>query len=208
MPRHSSSYIIGKFRREFKHALEKCRCGSTNRGRVEDRSMYHSAPATRFNNISPSSRSNYQLASMRDFTRQQTLQTSFIENGNHHQRLLQAQSRTSGGCNGTVNGNENGLGSNGNTSELLRRGSLPFSNDRVNGADLLAQPATVSVAAGGAENLMTISSNNHNGSSNSNSNQTGPPWQEKLRVSWARPNSGEGVATGPVIPTIKLHLLS
>lgn len=53
----------GKFRREFRNALEKCRCG---RVRVEDRSLYHSTPATRINNISPSSRSNYQLTSLRD----------------------------------------------------------------------------------------------------------------------------------------------
>lgn len=57
--------IIGKFRREFRNALEKCRCG---RARIEDRSLYHSTPATRINNISPSSRSNYQLTSVRDIT--------------------------------------------------------------------------------------------------------------------------------------------
>lgn len=55
----------GKFRREFRNALEKCRCG---RIRVEDRSLYHSTPAMRINNISPSSRSNYQLTSVRDIT--------------------------------------------------------------------------------------------------------------------------------------------
>ncbi|XP_059610729.1 orexin/Hypocretin receptor type 1-like [Phlebotomus argentipes] len=91
------NFMSGKFRREFKNALEKCRCCGSGRGRVEDRSMYHSAhtPGTRLNNVSPSSRSNYQLASVRDFTRQQTIQTSFIENGhnNHHQTLLGADEK-------------------------------------------------------------------------------------------------------------------
>lgn len=63
----------GKFRREFKHTLEKCRCLNSARGRVEDRSLYHSAPGTRINNISPSSRSNYQLTSVRDITRAQVI---------------------------------------------------------------------------------------------------------------------------------------
>lgn len=53
--------ITGKFRREFKNALEKCKC---LRGRVgtgyEERSMYQTA--TRMH-ISPSQRSNYHLAS-------------------------------------------------------------------------------------------------------------------------------------------------
>lgn len=57
--------IKGKFRREFRNALEKCRCG---RARIEDRSLYHSTPGPRINNISPSSRSNYQLTSVRDIT--------------------------------------------------------------------------------------------------------------------------------------------
>uniref|UniRef100_A0A1B0CBY5 Putative allatotropin receptor n=1 Tax=Lutzomyia longipalpis TaxID=7200 RepID=A0A1B0CBY5_LUTLO len=88
------NFMSGKFRREFKNALEKCRCCGAGRDRVEDRSMYHSAhtPGTRLNNVSPSSRSNYQLANI---TRQQTLQTSFIENGhnNHHQVLLTADEK-------------------------------------------------------------------------------------------------------------------
>lgn len=62
---HPKILIPGKFRREFRNALEKCRCG---RIRVEDRSLYHNTPAMRINNISPSSRSNYQLTSVRDIT--------------------------------------------------------------------------------------------------------------------------------------------
>lgn len=64
-------FFEGKFRREFKNALEKCRCLKSNRGiggRVggyEERSLYHTA--TRMN-ISPSTRSNYQLTSVRDYT--------------------------------------------------------------------------------------------------------------------------------------------
>ncbi|XP_063708959.1 orexin receptor type 2-like isoform X2 [Culicoides brevitarsis] len=85
------NFMSGKFRREFKNALEKCRCLKSNRGiggRVggyEERSMYHTA--TRMN-ISPSTRSNYQLTSVRDFTGHtaQTLQTSFNGNNlNNHQ---------------------------------------------------------------------------------------------------------------------------
>ncbi|XP_037049143.1 orexin receptor type 1-like isoform X1 [Bradysia coprophila] len=82
------NFMSGKFRREFRNALDKCRCG---RVRVEDRSLYHSTPATRINNISPSSRSNYQLTSLRDMNSirdRQTIQTSFIENGgNGHPQL-------------------------------------------------------------------------------------------------------------------------
>lgn len=91
--------------------MVKCRCA---RVRVEDRTLYHSTPANRTTNISPSSRSNYQLTSLRDMTslrdRQviifyiywrtynifilfvQTIQTSFVENGGgngHHAQLLQ-----------------------------------------------------------------------------------------------------------------------
>lgn len=148
--------------------------------------MYHSAPATRFNNISPSSRSNYQLASMRDFTRQQTLQTSFIENGNgnHHQRLMQQQqtlNASRGGTgNGLVNGNGNGLsvsgngGGGGGASDLLQQqNASPFHlNDGVNGGvDLLAQPpqaVTVSTTGGGGpenERLTRGNSNKSNGHS-------------------------------------------
>ncbi|GAB0095136.1 orexin receptor type 2 isoform X1 [Sergentomyia squamirostris] len=86
------NFMSGKFRREFKNALEKCRCCGSDRVRMEDRSLYQSGhtPGTRLNNVSPGSRSNYHLTGGRDFTRQQTLQTSFIENGhnNHHQMLL------------------------------------------------------------------------------------------------------------------------
>lgn len=63
--------FLGKFRREFKNALEKCRCLRNNHGiggRVggyEERSMHHTT--TRMN-ISPSTRSNYQLTSVRDLT--------------------------------------------------------------------------------------------------------------------------------------------
>ncbi|KFB46963.1 hypothetical protein ZHAS_00014978 [Anopheles sinensis] len=68
-----------KFRREFKNALEKCRCLRNSHaygGRVggyDDRSLCHTA--TRLN-VSPSTRSNYHLAS------QHTQQTSF--NGSRH----------------------------------------------------------------------------------------------------------------------------
>lgn len=82
--------------------------------------MYHSAPATRFNYISPSSRSNYQL---RDLARQQTLQTSFIENGNgNHQRALQQQQQRhkGGGGDGTVIENTIGLGLNGEMASDLQ----------------------------------------------------------------------------------------
>uniref|UniRef100_A0A336KM71 CSON012432 protein n=2 Tax=Culicoides sonorensis TaxID=179676 RepID=A0A336KM71_CULSO len=79
-----------KFRREFKNALEKCRCLKNNHGiggRVggyEERSLYHTA--TRMN-ISPSTRSNYQLTSVRDLTGAgQIHQTSFNGNNlNNHQ---------------------------------------------------------------------------------------------------------------------------
>lgn len=71
-------FTIGKFRREFRNALEKCRCG---RARIEDRSLYHSTPASRMH-ISPSSRSNY-TTTLRDITlrERQTFVTSFVENG-------------------------------------------------------------------------------------------------------------------------------
>lgn len=131
----------GKFRREFKHALDKCSCGSANKGRVEDRSMYHSAQATRFNNISPSSRSNYQLQSMRDFTRQQTLQTSFIENGNNQrtaqqlQHLSQPRGAAAGGGGG--NGTTNGLGLNGNgANDTMAQHSSPYLSHRANNNNL------------------------------------------------------------------------
>ncbi|XP_049545190.1 neuropeptide SIFamide receptor-like isoform X3 [Anopheles darlingi] len=74
------NFMSGKFRREFKNALEKCRCLKSAHvygGRVggyDDRSLCHTA--TRLN-VSPSTRSNYHLAS------QQTQQTSF--NGSRHQ---------------------------------------------------------------------------------------------------------------------------
>lgn len=79
---HSLKFVIhyrftGKFRREFRNALDKCRCG---RVRVEDRSMYHSTPASRINNISPSSRSNYQLTSLRDMTSLRDRQVMLIFN--------------------------------------------------------------------------------------------------------------------------------
>ena len=63
--------FTGKFRREFKNALEKCHCLRNPRGlggRVggyDDRSMYHTA--TRMN-ASPSSRSNYHLTSVRNIS--------------------------------------------------------------------------------------------------------------------------------------------
>ncbi|XP_038109359.1 orexin receptor type 2 isoform X2 [Culex quinquefasciatus] len=72
------NFMSGKFRREFKNALEKCHCLRNPRslgGRVggyDDRSMYHTA--TRMN-ASPSTRSNYHLTS-------HTQQTSF--NGSRH----------------------------------------------------------------------------------------------------------------------------
>lgn len=72
-------FFPGKFRREFRHALEKCRCG---RARIEDRSLYHSTPASRMH-ISPSSRSNY-TTTLRDVTlreRQTFVTSSFNENG-------------------------------------------------------------------------------------------------------------------------------
>uniref|UniRef100_A0A182VJG5 G-protein coupled receptors family 1 profile domain-containing protein n=2 Tax=Anopheles merus TaxID=30066 RepID=A0A182VJG5_ANOME len=74
------NFMSGKFRREFKNALEKCRCLRSSHaygGRVggyDDRSLCHTA--TRLN-VSPSTRSNYHLAS------QHTQQTSF--NGSRHQ---------------------------------------------------------------------------------------------------------------------------
>ncbi|XP_055383813.1 orexin receptor type 2-like isoform X2 [Condylostylus longicornis] len=49
------NFMSGKFRREFRNALEKCRCA---RIRVEDRSLNHSTPASRMNNVSPGSRNN------------------------------------------------------------------------------------------------------------------------------------------------------
>lgn len=137
--------------------------------------MYHSAPATRFNNISPSSRSNYQLASMRDFTRQQTLQTSFIENGNghHHQRYAQQPSRGAGTGtgNGSVNGHSLGLGLSGNgSSDLLRHTSDSYLDDGVNGVDLLGQATT---PEDGPENLLTMG---HSGNNSGNSHHpSGPP---------------------------------
>ncbi|XP_058465575.1 orexin receptor type 2-like isoform X2 [Malaya genurostris] len=72
------NFMSGKFRREFKNALEKCQCLRNPRGlggRVgghEDRSMYHTA--TRMN-MSPSTRSNCHMTS-------NTQQTSF--NGSRH----------------------------------------------------------------------------------------------------------------------------
>ncbi|XP_021705705.1 orexin receptor type 2 isoform X2 [Aedes aegypti] len=74
------NFMSGKFRREFKNALEKCHCLRNPRGlggRVggyDDRSMYHTA--TRMN-ASPSSRSNYHLTS-------HTQQTSFNNGSRHH----------------------------------------------------------------------------------------------------------------------------
>lgn len=119
--------------------------------------MYHSAPPTRFNNISPSSRSNYQLASMRDFTRQQTLQTSFIENGNGNQRLLQQSSGLAVPGAGNLNGNgASGLPYNTNGSGGTSGGvggssgdpSLrPNSNLYLNGGDAQISP-TVSPNGG------------------------------------------------------------
>ncbi|XP_065073538.1 orexin/Hypocretin receptor type 1-like isoform X2 [Ochlerotatus camptorhynchus] len=76
------NFMSGKFRREFKNALEKCHCLRNPRGlggRVggyDDRSMYHTA--TRMN-ASPSSRSNYHLTS-------HTQQTSFNGSRHHHAR--------------------------------------------------------------------------------------------------------------------------
>ncbi|KAL5287693.1 NPFFR2.2 family protein [Megaselia abdita] len=69
------NFMSGKFRKEFRNALEKCRC---TRVRVEDRFLNQNNTTTRLNNISPSMRSNYQLTSV---SRHQTLQTTFIENG-------------------------------------------------------------------------------------------------------------------------------
>ncbi|ETN65651.1 allatotropin receptor [Anopheles darlingi] len=63
------NFMSGKFRREFKNALEKCRCLKSAHvygGRVggyDDRSLCHTA--TRLN-VSPSTRSNYHLASVRE----------------------------------------------------------------------------------------------------------------------------------------------
>ncbi|XP_053686039.1 orexin receptor type 2-like [Sabethes cyaneus] len=80
------NFMSGKFRREFKNALEKCHCLRNPRGlggRVggyDDRSMYHTA--TRMN-ISPSTRSNYQLTSVRNISIKHTQQTSF-NNGSRH----------------------------------------------------------------------------------------------------------------------------
>ncbi|XP_050073866.1 neuropeptide SIFamide receptor-like [Anopheles maculipalpis] len=81
------NFMSGKFRREFKNALEKCRCLRNSHaygGRVggyDDRSLCHTA--TRLN-VSPSTRSNYHLASVRDARfKQHTQQTSF--NGSRHQ---------------------------------------------------------------------------------------------------------------------------
>ncbi|XP_041767954.1 uncharacterized protein LOC121591480 isoform X3 [Anopheles merus] len=81
------NFMSGKFRREFKNALEKCRCLRSSHaygGRVggyDDRSLCHTA--TRLN-VSPSTRSNYHLASVRDARfKQHTQQTSF--NGSRHQ---------------------------------------------------------------------------------------------------------------------------
>lgn len=74
------NFMSGKFRREFKNALEKCHCLRNPRGlggRVggyDDRSMYHTA--TRMN-ASPSTRSNYHLTS-------HTQQTSFNGSRHHH----------------------------------------------------------------------------------------------------------------------------
>ncbi|XP_052892830.1 neuropeptide SIFamide receptor-like [Anopheles moucheti] len=81
------NFMSGKFRREFKNALEKCRCLRNSHaygGRVggyDDRSLCHTA--TRLN-VSPSTRSNYHLASVRVARfKQHTQQTSF--NGSRHQ---------------------------------------------------------------------------------------------------------------------------
>ncbi|XP_052873283.1 neuropeptide SIFamide receptor-like [Anopheles cruzii] len=80
------NFMSGKFRREFKNVLEKCRCLKNSHaygGRVggyDDRSLCHTA--TRLN-VSPSTRSNYHLASVRDARfKQHTQQTSF--NGSRH----------------------------------------------------------------------------------------------------------------------------
>ncbi|XP_053674002.1 neuropeptide SIFamide receptor-like [Anopheles nili] len=80
------NFMSGKFRREFKNALEKCRCLRSSHaygGRVggyDERSLCHTA--TRLN-VSPSTRSNYHLASVRDARfKQHTQQTSF--NGSRH----------------------------------------------------------------------------------------------------------------------------
>lgn len=137
--------------------------------------MYHSAPSTRFNNISPSSRSNYQVASMRDFTRQQTLQTSFIENGNgsSRQRLSHQQRTPEVGGNGTGNGC--GMNINGNgTIDSLRQNSNAYLKDRPATVDLLAQPMVVSAPVDAAENVLTFSTNETIGSNSSN-NTFGPP---------------------------------
>ncbi|XP_055838013.1 orexin receptor type 2-like isoform X4 [Episyrphus balteatus] len=85
------NFMSGKFRREFRNALDKCRCG---RIRVEDRSFNQSNPLSRLHNISPSIRSNYNLTSVRDITltressrqvKVKTMQTTFVENnGNGH----------------------------------------------------------------------------------------------------------------------------
>ncbi|XP_058065774.1 uncharacterized protein LOC131215402 [Anopheles bellator] len=81
------NFMSGKFRREFKNVLEKCRClknshayGGGRVGGYDDRSLCHTA--TRLN-VSPSTRSNYHLASVRDARfKQHTQQTSF--NGSRH----------------------------------------------------------------------------------------------------------------------------
>lgn len=151
--------------------------------------MYHSAPPTRFNNISPSSRSNYQLASMRDFTRQQTLQTSFIENGNGNQRLLQQNTGLAVPGVGNLNGNganglpynANGAGGNsggggpgvGSGDPSLR----PNSNLYLNGVDAQISP-TASPTGGGGErstNGLGLTGNVLSNGSNSNSNFAPPP---------------------------------
>ncbi|XP_055591099.1 orexin receptor type 2-like [Uranotaenia lowii] len=81
------NFMSGKFRREFKNALEKCHCLRNPRrlgGRVggyDDRSMYHTA--TRMN-VSPSTRSNYQLTSVRNISIKHTQQTSFNGSRHHH----------------------------------------------------------------------------------------------------------------------------
>lgn len=159
-------FSAGKFRREFKNALEKCRCYGANRGRIEDRSMYHSAPATRINNISPSSRSNYQLASMREFNRQQTLQTSFIENGNQRGGLLNHQ-----------------------TSDGIRRNSNPYLNDHINRSGNSAinnNKSTVGSLPNGGGGQHNTNANNNNGNMAANGGGSAAPWREKLRVSWAK----------------------
>ncbi|XP_055918849.1 orexin/Hypocretin receptor type 1-like isoform X1 [Eupeodes corollae] len=79
------NFMSGKFRREFRNALDMCRCG---RFGIEDRSFNQSNPLSRHHNISPSMRSNYNLTSVRDITltresSRQTMQTTFVENNGY-----------------------------------------------------------------------------------------------------------------------------